>query len=61
MQIYLPKIHVSNPIPDFSAHKFNYEISSFVFDSFNVTYRASQNISLSKTAIVYDDQIAFEG
>lgn len=24
MQIYLPKIHVSNPIPDFSAHKFNY-------------------------------------
>lgn len=61
MQHYLPKFYVSNPVLDYERHKFDYEMTSLVFDSFNVTYSVVQNISLLKTVVFYDDQIAFEG
>lgn len=59
MQLYLPKFHFSNAVPDIKNHKFNYQMTSLTFDSFNITKRVSQNISASKTIIYYDDQIAF--
>ena len=36
-------------------------MTSFTFDSFNTTYPVSQNISLEKVAVLYDDQIVLEG
>jgi hypothetical protein len=59
MQIYLPKFHFSNPSLDFDTHKLVYYITSMTFDAFNVTQPASQNISLCKMNVLFDDQIAF--
>lgn len=61
MEHYLPKFHVSNPQLDRTQRKFDYYMTSFTFDAFNVTYPVSQNISIEKVAVLYDDQLAFEG
>jgi hypothetical protein len=61
MQQYLPKFHVSNPQLDQSHHKFNYYMTSFLMSGFNNSYPISQNISLEKVAVLYDDQILYEG
>jgi len=61
MQNYLPKIHFSSPTLDFTSKKLKYDIQSFTFDSFNLTYPVSQNISFAKMNVLFDDQIAFEG
>jgi hypothetical protein len=59
MQIYLPKLHFSSPTLDFSTKQLKYDIQSFTFDAFNVTYPSSQNISFAKMSVLFDDQIAF--
>ena len=61
MQKYLPKFHFSVPTINFTTHNIQYNINTLVFDAFNVTYPNSQNISLAKTTVYFDDQIAFEG
>jgi hypothetical protein len=61
MQEYLPKFHVSNPQLDPARREFDYHMASFTMDAFNVSYPVSQNISLEKVAVLYDDQLALEG
>ena len=61
MQTYLPKFHVSNPQLDAKNHEFDYFMTSFTFDSFNVTYPTSQNVSLEKVAVLYNDQLVLDG
>lgn len=36
-------------------------MTSITFDAFNVTYPTSQNISLEKVAVLYNDQLVLEG
>jgi hypothetical protein len=61
MQRYLPKFHFTSPTLDFTSRSLDYQIVSFTFDGFNVTHPQSQNISLAKMSVHFDDQIAFEG
>lgn len=59
LQTYYPKFHFTVPNKDYVSRKITYEINSLVFDPYNITSPVQQNITLSKLAITYDDNIGF--
>jgi hypothetical protein len=56
---YYPKFHFTVPNKDYLSRSITYEIASLVFDPYNITSPILQNITLSKMAITYDDEISF--
>jgi hypothetical protein len=59
LQLYLPKYHYSVPSRDIKGHSFEYNINTIVFNRFNITTPVVQNLSLSKVAIHFDEDINY--